>query len=161
MVLTKYDPALQAPPMAEWDPDEITAHLAYLNALNRELIENGELVEAQALTGPELAKIVTHDWRAAPVVTDGPFPEAKELLAGYQMIDVESEERAIEIAAQVSAAPGPRGVPLRQRIEVRQVMGPPPDPTCEFACGGRGPTARARAAGPRRGRAALRRPRLG
>ena len=100
MVLTKYDPTLQAPPMAEWDPDEITAHMEYLRALNRALIENGELVEAQALTGPELAKIVMH------------------------------EERAIEIAAQVSAAPGPRGVPLRQRIEVRQVMSPLRVPTC-------------------------------
>jgi len=60
------------------------------------------------------------------VVTDGPFPEAKELLAGYQMIDVESEERAIEIAAKVSAMPGPGGVPLGQRIELRPVMGPLP-----------------------------------
>ena len=56
------------------------------------------------------------------MVTDGPYAEAKEVLAGYQLVDVESEARAIEIAARVSAAPGPGGVPLRQRIEVRQVM---------------------------------------
>jgi len=66
--------------------------------------------------------VVTSDG-TAPVVTDGPFPEVKELLAGYQMVDVESERRAIEIEARVSAAPGPSGVPMRQPIEVRQVMG--------------------------------------
>ena len=121
MVLTKYDEGLDVPHMSEWDPDDVKAHLDYLRALNAELIESGELVEMQALTGPDLARIVVSDG-GAPVVTDGPFPEAKELLAGYQMIDVESEERAIEIAAKVSAAPGPGGVPLRQRIEVRSVM---------------------------------------
>lgn len=123
MLLTKYDPGLDAPPMAEWDPDDIAAHLEFLRALNQELIDSGELVEMQALTGPELAKIVTFAGQGGPLVTDGPFPEVKEVLAGYQMLDVDSEERAIEIAARVSAAPGPGGVPLRQRIEVRQVMG--------------------------------------
>jgi hypothetical protein len=121
MVLTKYDEGLDVPHMSEWDPGDVKAHLDYLRALNAELIESGELVEMQALTGPDLARIVVSDG-GPPVVTDGPFPEAKELLAGYQMIDVESEERAIEIAAKVSAAPGPGGVPLRQRIELRSVM---------------------------------------
>ena len=121
MVLTKYDEGVDAPPMFEWDPADMKAHLDYLRALNAELIESGELVEMQALTGPELARIVVSDG-GPPVVADGPFPEVKELLAGYQMIDVESEERAIEIAAKVSAAPGPGGVPLRQRIELRSVM---------------------------------------
>lgn len=59
------------------------------------------------------------------MVTDGPFPESKELLAGYRIVDVESEERALEIAAQTSAAPGPDGVPIQHPIEVRQVMGAP------------------------------------
>ena len=122
LVLTKYDEGLDAPPMAEWDPDDITTLLEYVRALNQELIENGELVEGLSLTGPELAKIVVSDG-GPPVVTDGPFPEAKELLAGYQMIDVESEERAVEIAAKVSAAPGPGGKPLGQRIELRPVLG--------------------------------------
>ena len=126
LVLTKYDEGLTAPPLAEWDPDDITAMLEYLRAVNQELIERGELVEAQALTGPELARIVVSDGHSAPVVTDGPFPEVKELLAGYQMIDVESEARAIEIAAKVSAAPGPGGVPMGQRIELRPVLGPLP-----------------------------------
>jgi hypothetical protein len=122
LVLTKYDEGLDAPPMAEWDPDDITTLLEYVRALNQELIENGELVEGLSLTGPELAKIVVSDG-GPPVVTDGPFAEAKELLAGYQMIDVESEERAVEIAAKVSAAPGPGGKPLGQRIELRPVLG--------------------------------------
>lgn len=122
MLLTKYDRELGLPPMTEWDPVDMAAHLDYLKRINRELAANGELIEVSALTGPELAKIVSSDGRSTPVITDGPFPEAKEVLAGYQMVDVESEERAVEIAAQVSAAPGPGGVPIRQRIEVRQVM---------------------------------------
>jgi hypothetical protein len=122
LLLTKYDEGLDAPPMAEWDPDDITTLLEYVRALNQELIENGELVEGVSLTGPELAKIVVSDG-GPPVVSDGPFPEAKELLAGYQMIDVESEERAVEIAAKVSAAPGPGRKPLGQRIELRPVLG--------------------------------------
>jgi hypothetical protein len=112
------------PPMSEWAPEEVEAHIKYQKDLNAELRERGELVEAQALTTPELAKFVVSDGAAAPVVTDGPFPESKELLAGYRMIDVESTERAIEIAARGSAAPGPGGVPIEQSIEVREVMGP-------------------------------------
>ncbi len=122
MLLTKYDRELGLPPMTEWDPADMAAHLDYLKRLNQDLAANGELIEVSALTGPELAKIVSSDGHSTPVITDGPFPEAKEVLAGYQMVDVESEERALEIAAQVSAAPGPHGVPIRQRIEVRQVM---------------------------------------
>ena len=123
LVLTKYDEGVSAPPMAEWDPEDITALLEYLRALNQRLIESGELVEGLALTGPELAKVVVSDGSGPPVITDGPFPEVKEVLAGFQMIDVESEDRAVEIAALVSAAPGPGGVPMGQRIELRQVMG--------------------------------------
>jgi hypothetical protein len=75
----------------------------------------------RALAAPELAKVVSSDGRA-PVVTDGPFPETKEFLAGWQVLDVESEERAVEIAAQVSQAPGPGGRPCGSPIEVRHVM---------------------------------------
>ena len=114
-----------ATPMSEWAPEDIQAHIDFQVQVNRELSERGELVEANALTGPEQAKIVVSDGATAPVVTDGPFPEAKEFLAGYRMIDVESPERALEIAAQVSAAPGPSGAPIKQPIEVREVMGAP------------------------------------
>jgi hypothetical protein len=112
-------------PMTDWAPEDIRAHIGFQHALNKELADKGELVDAQGLAGPELAKFVTFDGVGAPVVTDGPFPESKELLAGYRMVDVESQARAIEIAAQASAAPGPGGVPIQQAIEVRQVMGAP------------------------------------
>jgi hypothetical protein len=122
LLLTRYDSELGVPPIDEWDPADVNAHLEYLTKLNDELAARGELVEMQALVAPELARTVSADGRSTPVITDGPFPETKEVLAGYQLLDVESEERALEVAAQVSAAPGPDGVPLRQRIEVRQVM---------------------------------------
>jgi hypothetical protein len=111
------------PMMSEWTPEAVTAHITFQKDLNAELRERGELVEAQALTAPELAKFVVSDGAAAPVVTDGPFPESKELLAGYRMIDVESTERALEIAALASAAPAHDGAAIEQAIEVREVMG--------------------------------------
>lgn len=112
-------------PMGEWTPGDIKAHIEFQHVLNRELTDRGELVDAQGLAGPELAKFVVWDGAAAPVITDGPFPESKELLAGYRLVDVDTLERALEIAAQASAAPGPNGAPIRQPIEVRQVLGAP------------------------------------
>lgn len=112
-------------PMTHWAPEEVQAHIDYQRSLNGELRELGELIDAQGLTAPKLAKFVTCDGVAAPVVTDGPFPESKELLAGYRIVDVESPERAIEIAAKASAAPARGGVPIMQPIEVREVMGAP------------------------------------
>jgi hypothetical protein len=113
------------PPMTEWTPGDIKAHIEFQQALNEELTESGELVDAQGLAGPDQAKFVVSDGASAPVITDGPFPESKELLAGYRLIDVATVERAIAIAAQASAAPGPDGVPIRQPIEVRQVLSAP------------------------------------
>ena len=113
------------PPMSEWTPEDIKAHIDFQRAMNQQLIESGELVDAQGLAGPEQAKFVVSDGASAPVITDGPYPESKELLAGYRLVDVETADRAIEIAAQASAAPGPKGVPIRQAIEVREVMGAP------------------------------------
>ena len=109
-------------PMDEWKPEEIAAHLDYYAALARELESTGELVGSEVLAGPDLAKVVTFDGLTSPVVTDGPFQEFKEWLAGYQIVDVESEARAIEIAAKISAVPGPGGVSTQQPIQVRQVM---------------------------------------
>jgi hypothetical protein len=120
MLLMNYSRGV--PPMTEWAPDEIKASGAHMMAIHEELAASGELVGAEGLTGPEAAKIVTHDGVGAPVVTDGPFPESKELLAGYWLVDVESEERAIEIAARTSAAPGPGGRPTAREIQVRPVM---------------------------------------
>jgi hypothetical protein len=112
-------------PMTEWDPADVKAHIDFQVALNAELSARGELIEAQGLAGPEVAKFVVSDGVGAPVITDGPYPESKELLAGYRMVDVDSLERVLEIAARASAAPGPDGVPIRQPIEVREVMGAP------------------------------------
>jgi hypothetical protein len=118
-------------PMEEWRPEEITAHLDYYKALHEELVASGELVQSEVLVGPDLAKIVTSAGKA-PVVTDGPFQEFKEWLAGYQIVDVESEARAIQIAAKLSAVPGPGGVPLEQPIQVRQVMDDAPREVAEM-----------------------------
>ncbi len=112
-------------PMTEWSQADIQAHIEFQIALNRELSERGELVDAQGLSGPEAARFVSADGRGPPVVTDGPFPETKELVAGYRLIEVASLDRAIEIAARASAAPGIAGEPIRQPIEVREVMRPP------------------------------------
>jgi hypothetical protein len=112
-------------PMSEWDPEDVRAHIEFQNVLNQELAELGELVDAQALSGPDAAKFVVADGVNAPVITDGPYPESKELLAGYRTIDVETLERALEIAARASAAPGPNGVPIQQAIEVREVLSAP------------------------------------
>jgi len=113
------------PPMNEWTPGDIKAHIDFQRALNDELTSLGELVDAQGLAGPGQAKFVVSDGVGAPVITDGPYPESKELLAGYRLIDVDSLERALEIAARSSASPGPDGIPIRQPIEVRQVLSAP------------------------------------
>ena len=112
-------------PMYEWSQADIQAHIEFQIALNSELTALGELVDAQGLSGPEAALFVAADGREPPVVTDGPFPETKELVAGYRLIEVASLDRAIEIAARASAAPGIDGEPIRQPIEVREVLGAP------------------------------------
>ena len=119
-------------PMDEWTPEEIAAHLDYYVAIREELTASGERVQSEVLVGPDLAKIVTSDGVGAPVVTDGPFQEFKEWLAGFQIVDVESEERAIEIAAKLSAVPGPGGVPTQQPIQLRQVMEQSPADVAEM-----------------------------
>jgi len=122
LLIVDYQPGVIDAPMEEWEPEEIKAHLDYYDALNAELTASGELVGGEALTGPEHAKVVVAGGRAAPVVTDGPYAEFKEMLAGFQTVVVDSEARALEIAARVSAVPGPGGVPLQQPIHVRRVM---------------------------------------
>jgi hypothetical protein len=108
-----------------WSPDDFKAHIAFMHDLNRDLGAAGELVGAEGLAAPGEARVVKVGKGGAPVVTDGPYPEAKEFLAGFWIVDVERPERAHEIAARVSAAPGPGGVPLQIPVEVRQVMSAP------------------------------------
>jgi hypothetical protein len=116
---------LDCAPMDEWTPDEVDAHIEFQRAVGRMLTERGEFVDAQGLT-PTGQFVRYGGPDAAPVVTDGPFPEAKELIAGWYLIDVESEARAHEVAAYVSSAPGPKGEPIHEWIEVREVMDAPP-----------------------------------
>jgi hypothetical protein len=131
LLAVNFEGGAVAVPMEEWKPEEIKAHLDYYTALNEELVASGELVQMEVLAGPDLAKIVTSDG-TAPVVTDGPFQEFKEWLAGYQIVDVESEARALEIAAKVSAVPGPGGVATQQPVQVRQVMDQAPSDVAEM-----------------------------
>lgn len=112
-------------PMTEWAPEDVRAHIDFQHTLNAELLESGELVDAQGLAGPDVATFVVSDGVNPPKIVDGPYPESKELLAGYRLIDVDTRDRALEIAARSSAAPGPGGAAIRQRIEVRQVLGAP------------------------------------
>ena len=121
VLIVDFQPGVAETPMEEWKPEEVTAHLDYYRALHRALVDSGELVESEILAPPNLAKIVTSDG-TTPIVTDGPFQEFKEWVAGYQIVDVESEERAIEIAAKLSAVPGADGVPIQQPIHVRPLM---------------------------------------
>jgi hypothetical protein len=109
-----------------WPPEDFKAHIDFMKRFGKELGDSGELVGAEGLAGPEQARIVRAGKNGAPEVTDGPFAEAKEFLAGYWIVDVESPQRAYDIAARASAAPGPGGKPLNMPIEVRQVMSAPP-----------------------------------
>jgi hypothetical protein len=90
LLAVDFQPGVVDTPMSEWKREEITAHLDYYEALHDELVASGELVDSTVLTGPDLAKIVSSDGRTAPVVTDGPFQEFKEWIAGFQIVDVES-----------------------------------------------------------------------
>jgi hypothetical protein len=111
--------------VANWSADDLKAHIRFMKQLNKELNEEGVLVSAQGLASPGQARIVRAG-QGAPEVTDGPFAESKEFLAGFWIVDVETPERAYAIAARVSAAPGPGGKPLLMPVEVRQVMSAPP-----------------------------------
>jgi hypothetical protein len=108
-----------------WPKADLQAHIAFMRSLNRDLREAGELVQAEGLSFPDQARQVRAGKDGAPV-TDGVFPESKEFLAGFWIVDVDNPERAYAIAARVSAAPGPGGAPLNMPIEVRPVMSAPP-----------------------------------
>jgi hypothetical protein len=110
--------------ISDWSPDDFKAHMAFMHRFNKELTSAGEWVDGQGLTPPGQAKLVRAGKGGAPV-TDGVFPEAKEFLAGFWIIEVDTPERAYQLAARASAAPGPGGKPLNMPIEVRQVMSAP------------------------------------
>ena len=107
-----------------WSRKDIDAHMAVLKSLNRDLTESGEFVATQGLAGPHEAKVVRGLKEGLPI-TDGIFPESKEFLLGYWIVDVATPERAYEIAGRISAAPGPGGVSTNMPIEVRQFANEP------------------------------------
>ena len=109
----------------QWPQKDLQAHIAFMMSLNKDLRESGALVLAEGLSFPDQARLVRAGQNGA-VITDGVFPESKEFLAGFWIVDVDSPEQAYAIAAKASAAPGPGGVPLNMPIEVRPVMSAPP-----------------------------------
>ena len=110
-----------------WTPEDFRAHMEFMHRFNRELTEAGQLVGGEGLAAPGEARLVRAGKDGRPV-TDGPFAESKEFLAGYWIVQVDRPEEAYDSAARASAAPGPGGAPLNMPIEVRQVMsGPPQD----------------------------------
>ncbi len=113
-------PAVDFPRMDRWTPEEVDAHIRFMGDFAARLEETGEYVEGQALA-PEGA-FVRYDGAGRPPVTDGPFAETKDLIAGWMVIDVNSWERAVELAGELSAAPGPRGEPIHEWIEVRPFL---------------------------------------
>ena len=109
----------------KWAPEDLKAHIRFMRQFAADLRNEGSLVGAEGLAAPAQARIVRAG-KNGPEVTDGPFAEAKEFLAGYWIVDVETPEQAYAIAARASAAPGPGGKPLNMPIEVREVMSAPP-----------------------------------
>jgi hypothetical protein len=111
---------------SSWSPQEIQAHIAFMMGLSKDLAASGVLVGAEGLAFPDEAKVVRAGKNGEPI-TDGVFPESKEFLAGFWIVEVETPEEAYAIAARASAAPGVGGKPLNMPIEVRQVMSGPPE----------------------------------
>ena len=109
------------PPMDEWAPEDVEAHMAFLRHVTELLQERGEYVGAQALT-PTRTWVRYDGPDAAPVTTEGPHPETSDVVAGRELIDVDPYERAVEVAAYVSSEPGPGGTPMHEWIDVREVM---------------------------------------
>jgi hypothetical protein len=113
-------PAVDYPPMDQWTPGEVDAHIQYMNDFAARLELTGEYVDSQALS-PDGA-FVRSDGAGRPPVTDGPFAETKDLIAGWMVIDVPSWDRAVELAGELSAAPGVGGEPIHEWLEVRPFL---------------------------------------
>ena len=111
---------------AKWPKEDLQANIAFTRAFSKELEDSGVFAASERLAGPDQAKIVRAGTDGEPI-TDGVFPESKEFLAGYWIVDVESPEQAYRIAARASAAPAPEGTPGTMPIEVRQIMSGPPE----------------------------------
>ena len=120
-------PHVDHAPMDQWTPDEVEAHVRYMGEFADRLRRSGEFVDSQALA-PE-GTFVRFGGTDKPPVTDGPFVETKDLIAGWMVIDVESYDRALELAGELSAAPGPGGEPIHEWLELRPFLGETPTVT--------------------------------
>jgi hypothetical protein len=109
----------------DWSREDLQAMVRFMHGINADLSASGELLDAQGLAGPEYAKTVRASQDGEPIITDGPFSETKEVLAGFWLLEVSSEQRALEIAARVSATPGPGGILINQPVEVHPIGEPP------------------------------------
>jgi hypothetical protein len=116
-------PPVNDVPMEQWTPEEITAHVRYMEDFATRLEASGEYVDSQALSAE--GTFVRSGGEGRPPVTDGPFAETKDLIAGWMVIDVETYERALEVAGELSAAPGAGGEPIREWLEVRPFLTAP------------------------------------
>ena len=128
LLLKHYRGAPEPPnsvPMNEWTPEEVSAHVRYMNDFADRLVESGEFVTAYALS--ESGTWVRSDGEGRPPLTDGPLAEGKDLIAGGMVIDTASYERALELAAELSAAPGASGEPIREWLELRPFLDAPPE----------------------------------
>src|SRR5689334_9701783 len=114
------EPAVRYAPMDQWTPQEVDAHMQFMRDFEARVRESGEFVDVQAL--PPHGAFVRSDGEGRPPVTDGPFAETKDLIAGWYILDVESWDRAVELAGELSAAPGPGGTPIHEWLEVRPFL---------------------------------------
>ena len=112
--------------MEGWSPDDVKRMVGFMDELNRNLKAAGQLVTAEGLVSPEQARLVTAGEDGRPSVTDGPFAETKEFIAGFWIVDVKDADEAYRFASRVSSCPGPGGKPLNMPVEVRQVGDAPP-----------------------------------
>jgi hypothetical protein len=112
--------------MQGWSPDDVTAMVAFMQKFAKDHKATGKLLLAEGLVGPDQARLVRADGDGRPVVTDGPFAETKEFIAGFWIFEVKDADEAYAIAAQASACPGPGGKPMNMPIEVRAIGAPPP-----------------------------------
>jgi hypothetical protein len=108
-----------------WSQEDLQAMVRFMHGINADLSDSGELLDAQGLAGPEYAKTVRASQDGEPIITDGPFSETKEVLAGFWLLEVSSEQRALEIATRISATPGPGGILINQPVEVHPIGEPP------------------------------------
>ena len=128
LLLKHYRGAPEPPnnvPMNEWTPEEVSAHIQYMNDFAARLEESGEFVDANALS--ESGTWVRYDGEGRPPLTDGPFPETKDLIAGWMIIEAATYERALELAGELSAAPGAGGEPIHEWLELRPFLEAPPE----------------------------------